>query len=369
MEFGWGRTRTTRGAGGRPAGHHIAGPDQPAVEPLHPGAGSSTCPRSGAQGWLAAVRRGRVTHALVVADGRWPASSPRSPAAPPTPRRCAASPTAGHGPAAGTGTRPRVVPGHRLRERLRPHRDRVVGRGARPRRPAAPRRASADPAVRDRLGIRRPGRCRASSSGSPPAEGTPAAVGETSGSIVVRPRRPGSPASTAAGTLLDPDGWFATRDLGRLDADGYLFIDGRAGGASSAAGRTCAPAEIEDVLLDHPGIREAAVIGVADPEWAQSLVAHVVVGDGDPKNSAAGSRTGCARPRPPTRIVFPTRTAQGRHRQAPAPRAAGRHPEDAPTPEAVIVEALRTPIGTAFKGTLPETDAFELARHVLAAAA
>ncbi|MGA2827439.1 MAG: fatty acid--CoA ligase family protein, partial [Streptosporangiaceae bacterium] len=79
---------------------------------------------------------------------------------------------------------------------------------------------------------------------------------------------------------LDADGWFATRDLGRLDADGYLFIEGRADDTIIRGGENIAPAEIEDVLLAYPGIAEAAVIGVPDPEWGQRLVA-VVVGEGD----------------------------------------------------------------------------------------
>jgi acyl-CoA synthetase (AMP-forming)/AMP-acid ligase II len=79
-------------------------------------------------------------------------------------------------------------------------------------------------------------------------------------------------------SVLDADGWFATRDLGRLDADGYLFVEGRADDTIIRGGENIAPAEIEDVLAGHPAIAEAAVIGVPDPEWGQRIVA-VVVGD------------------------------------------------------------------------------------------
>jgi acyl-CoA synthetase (AMP-forming)/AMP-acid ligase II len=79
-------------------------------------------------------------------------------------------------------------------------------------------------------------------------------------------------------SVLDAEGWFATRDLGRLDADGYLFIEGRADDTIIRGGENIAPAEIEDVLLDHPAITEAAVIGVPDTEWGQRIVA-VLVGD------------------------------------------------------------------------------------------
>jgi acyl-CoA synthetase (AMP-forming)/AMP-acid ligase II len=80
---------------------------------------------------------------------------------------------------------------------------------------------------------------------------------------------------------LDADGWFATRDRGRLDAEGYLFIEGRADDTIIRGGENIAPAEIEDVLLAHPGVEEAAVLGLPDPEWGQRLVA-VLVGTGDP---------------------------------------------------------------------------------------
>jgi acyl-CoA synthetase (AMP-forming)/AMP-acid ligase II len=82
-------------------------------------------------------------------------------------------------------------------------------------------------------------------------------------------------------SALDAGGWFGTRDLGRLDAGGYLFIDGRADDTIIRGGENIAPAEIEDVLLAHPGIAEAAVVGVPDAEWGQRLVA-VLVGAGDP---------------------------------------------------------------------------------------
>jgi acyl-CoA synthetase (AMP-forming)/AMP-acid ligase II len=77
-------------------------------------------------------------------------------------------------------------------------------------------------------------------------------------------------------SALDPDGWFLTRDLGHLDADGYLYIEGRADDTIIRGGENIAPAEIEDVLLAHPGVAEAVVVGVPDAEWGQRLVAVVV---------------------------------------------------------------------------------------------
>jgi acyl-CoA synthetase (AMP-forming)/AMP-acid ligase II len=78
------------------------------------------------------------------------------------------------------------------------------------------------------------------------------------------------------GSLLDADGWFCTRDLGWLDADGYLFIEGRADDTIIRGGENIAPAEIEEVLLQHPAVAEACVVGVPDEEWGQRIVAAVV---------------------------------------------------------------------------------------------
>lgn len=102
---------------------------------------------------------------------------------------------------------------------------------------------------------------------------------------------------------LDGDGWFATRDRGRLDADGYLFIEGRADDTIIRGGENIAPAEIEDVLLTHPGIVEAAVIGLPDPEWGHRIVA-VLVGEGDPDEIRAWVRDRLRSAKTPDTVVF-----------------------------------------------------------------
>jgi acyl-CoA synthetase (AMP-forming)/AMP-acid ligase II len=131
-------------------------------------------------------------------------------------------------------------------------------------------------------------------------DGTPAGVGET-GLVFVR----GEQISGEYGgrSVLDADGWFATRDLGRLDAEGYLFIEGRADDTIIRGGENIAPAEIEDVLLAHPGVVEAAVVGVSDPEWGQRLVA-VLVGDGDPAEIQRWVRDRLRSSKTPDTIVF-----------------------------------------------------------------
>lgn len=79
------------------------------------------------------------------------------------------------------------------------------------------------------------------------------------------------------GSALDPHGWFPTRDLARIDADGYLFIEGRADDTIIRGGENIAPAEIEDVLLAHPAVRDAGVAGVPDDEWGERIGAVVVL--------------------------------------------------------------------------------------------
>jgi acyl-CoA synthetase (AMP-forming)/AMP-acid ligase II len=80
----------------------------------------------------------------------------------------------------------------------------------------------------------------------------------------------------AGATLVDAEGWFPTRDRGWVDAEGYLFVEGRADDTIIRGGENIAPAEIEDVLIDHPDVVEAVVVGLPDDEWGQRLAAVVV---------------------------------------------------------------------------------------------
>ena len=76
------------------------------------------------------------------------------------------------------------------------------------------------------------------------------------------------------------DGWLHTGDVGFVDGDGYLFITGRTKDLIIRGGENIAPGEIEQVLEDHPGIEEAAVIGVADSEMGETVKAVVVPAHG-----------------------------------------------------------------------------------------
>lgn len=78
------------------------------------------------------------------------------------------------------------------------------------------------------------------------------------------------------GSTLDAGGWFHTRDRARIDADGYVFIEGRADDTIIRGGENIAPAEIEDVLHQHPAVKDVAVVGTPDDEWGERIVAVVV---------------------------------------------------------------------------------------------
>ncbi len=82
------------------------------------------------------------------------------------------------------------------------------------------------------------------------------------------------------GPAVDERGFFDTRDQGYLDEAGYLFIGGRADDTIIRGAENIAPAEIEDVLLNHPDINDAVVVGVPDEEWGQRLEAAVVLQPG-----------------------------------------------------------------------------------------
>ncbi len=83
-----------------------------------------------------------------------------------------------------------------------------------------------------------------------------------------------NPAETSA--TLRPDGWLRTGDAGYLDTEGYLFLHDRIKDMIVSGGENIYPAEVENVLLAHPAVVDAAVIGVPDERWGETVKAIVV---------------------------------------------------------------------------------------------
>jgi fatty-acyl-CoA synthase len=76
------------------------------------------------------------------------------------------------------------------------------------------------------------------------------------------------------------DGWFRTGDLGHMDAEGFVYITGRASDMYISGGSNIYPREVEEKILTHPGIGEVAVLGVPDPVWGEVGVAVCVPREG-----------------------------------------------------------------------------------------
>ena len=108
-------------------------------------------------------------------------------------------------------------------------------------------------------------------------EGVEVSVGE-SGEIWVRGEQV-SGEYLGQGKKLTDDGWFPTNDGGSIDDGGYLFVEGRIDDIIIRGGENISPGEIEEVLLNHPNIRDAAAVGVPDEEWGEVIIAVVVSHD------------------------------------------------------------------------------------------
>lgn len=124
--------------------------------------------------------------------------------------------------------------------------------------------------------------------------------GPTLASVVIR-----GPGGAAEPLPTDADGWYVTRDIGRIDDDGLVWIEGRQDAIIVSAGLNVSPREVERVIETLPGVAEAVVFGVPSEEWGE-VVATVVERKG-PGVSAADidrhCRTRLARGRCPTHIV------------------------------------------------------------------
>ena len=85
---------------------------------------------------------------------------------------------------------------------------------------------------------------------------------------------------TATRESFTPDGWLRTGDLGHRDSDGFFFITGRIKELIIKGGENIAPREIDEVLLRHPGVLDAAAVGVPDPHYGQDILVCVIAREG-----------------------------------------------------------------------------------------
>jgi O-succinylbenzoic acid--CoA ligase len=101
----------------------------------------------------------------------------------------------------------------------------------------------------------------------------------------------GRPDATAA--ALDSDGWMRTGDIGRLDADGFLYVLDRRDDLLVSGGENVFPAEVEAALAEHPAIAEAGVVGRPDTTWGAVPVAAIVLRPGGLAPTDAELRAFC----------------------------------------------------------------------------
>ena len=109
-------------------------------------------------------------------------------------------------------------------------------------------------------------------------DGRPVAIGDA-GEIAVKTDRAftGYFGADAPDPPFDTEGFFHTGDLGRLDEDGYLYVVDRAKDMIVSGGLNIYSKEVEDVLLTHPAISEAYVVGAPDDEWGETVKAVLVL--------------------------------------------------------------------------------------------
>ena len=89
-----------------------------------------------------------------------------------------------------------------------------------------------------------------------------------------------APTPEATAQALTDDGWLKTGDLAVVDDDGFLFIVDRLKDLIIVSGFNVYPAEVEDALLEHPGVEAVAVVGVAHPHSGETVKAFVVQAPG-----------------------------------------------------------------------------------------
>lgn len=143
---------------------------------------------------------------------------------------------------------------------------------------------------------------------------------------------------TVSTEALDPDGWFHTGDIGRIDDEGFLYVEGRIDDMIVSGGENVHPGEVEDALLRHPAVAEASVIGRPDPEWQQAVTAVVVLkeggtlDDGELERFCRGLLAGWKVPKRVEIVDSLPRTASGKVHRAALRRSPAADPPGDPRP-------------------------------------
>jgi long-chain acyl-CoA synthetase len=111
----------------------------------------------------------------------------------------------------------------------------------------------------------------------------------------------------ATARVLSPDGWLRTGDIGYCDDDGRLYLVDRAKDLVIVSGFNVFPAEVEEVLAEHPAVVDVGVVGVPHPQTGEAVRAYVVVAPGaavDADELVAFARDRLARYKCPSSVVF-----------------------------------------------------------------
>lgn len=108
-------------------------------------------------------------------------------------------------------------------------------------------------------------------------------------------------------TALTEDGWYRTKDLIRVDADGFVYVVGRTSDVILRGGSNVSPAEVATVLRDHPDVRDALVVGIPDEIYGEEVAAAIVAASGstiDPRGLRAHAAERLAPFKVPTKFVI-----------------------------------------------------------------
>ena len=168
------------------------------------------------------------------------------------------------------------------------------------------------------------------------------ADGSTMGEIVMRGN------NVMAGYYLEPEataeafrgGWFHSGDLGVMHPDGYIELRDRIKDVVISGGENISTVEVEQALMSHPAVLEAAVIGVPDDKWGERPKAFVVIraGTPQPRNDRRSVRIEIA---PDRRPATPSASSSPRHPRERSRSSCSANPNGPDAPNACMASAMQ----------------------------